>query len=371
MILFFDFLSTKPNLKINKKVRLKNISSGLASLIAIMMIVSISLYFSTQLIVRENSSIIFNSVPNYEEKLNLSELPYMIGLFTNLGTPIQDSENIFYIQSEIWNMYYDKTEGKSKQVAERITIKQEKCDIDKHFGKYRDYFKELPDISSYLCPIPEQNNITIFRQFSTESIFIGHYIARCVNNTALNRTCKDPATIQSSLANTYVTYKFFEYSINHKNITSPGYLSLRSDGLSVSSSIFTRYWYYLKTITYSSDMGFIFEDLVIQNYFEVSRAVQNVNLNFQGTVPGSFALISLTMDYKSDFYHRSFLKAQSLLANIGGMIKGILLIFEIIFYYTNTELYYYEIISSFFKIKSEQNSIEIPNLNNRLVYLFI
>jgi hypothetical protein len=351
-ILLFDFLSPIPNLKINKNDRLKNNISSLASLLAIAMIISVSGYLCLQMFIRADSNIIYNSLPNKDQIQNISQFPYMIGVFSNLGKPISDDEKIYYIQSEIWNMYHDNTNGTIKQVAKRTLIQQEKCDINKHFGEYRKIFENIPYLSSYYCPIPGVNNLTLYSQFSTESIFIGHYISRCVNNSQPNRTCKDSATIHSTLANTYVIHKFLEFSIEHKNFSDPGSLTLRNDALPVSTTIFSRYWYYYKNIIYNTDLGYIFEDMVTNNYFEVSRAVQTVNLNRQGPVPGSFALISLTMDYKLDFYQRSYLKCQGLIAYIGGMIKGILIILQLLLFYLNKQLYYYEIVSSLFKINN-------------------
>jgi hypothetical protein len=363
--LYFDYLSPTPNLKINRNDRLKNNVSCIASLVAIILIISVTVYFTNQMFMRVNSNIIYNSLPNRDQLQNISDLPYMIGVFNNLGLPLLEDSNIYNIQSEIWNMDYEYTNGSVKQVARRTLIQQEKCDIEKHFGQYKEYFKDVAYLSSYYCQVPGLNNLTLFRHISTRSIFAGHYISRCVNNSQANNYCKDSATIQSTLANTYVIYKYLEFSIDHKNISDPGQLTLRNDALPVSSSIFSRYWYYYKNIIYSTDLGYIFEDLSTNNYFEVSRPVQTVNLNPQGTVPGSFALISLTMDYKMDFYQRGYLKFQGLIAYIGGMIKGIYVIMQLLIFYFNKQLYYLEIVSSLFKINNSNENFTNTFANHK------
>ena len=83
--------------------------------------------------------------------------------------------------------------------VERIKIKQEKCDIKKHFGNFKNLFESIDGISNYYCAVPGKN-ITIFSMFSSDNvIFMGHYISRCVNDTSANRTnCKDTKLIQTS-----------------------------------------------------------------------------------------------------------------------------------------------------------------------------
>jgi hypothetical protein len=361
-----DFISPVPSFKINKKNRLKNILSGVFSLIAFLLILSITIFLAHQMFTRSNSTVILNSIPDQFQKQNLSNFPFMIGLINNLGQNIQEDESVYYIKSEAWEIYNNNTNEVVQQIVKRALLKLEKCDINKHFGKYKDFFQNTPFINYYYCPELNKNNLTIFRPFSTNSNFLVHAIGKCVNTTSEGKICKDQKTIENILSNTFISHKYLEYSVDHKNISDPGSLTLRSDLLPASSSLFTRYWYNYKNIEYFSDLGYIFEDYSIKNYFQVSRPIQTVSLLTQNTLyAGTFVNIFLSMDHEYHRYQRSFMKLQSLVASIGGLIKGLWIIFQTFLYFYNLDLYYHELIQSLFVISKDVKQSE-HNKNNVL-----
>jgi hypothetical protein len=127
---------------------------------------------------------------------------------------------------------------------------------------------------------------------------------------------------------------------------NPGQLILKSEILPVSSTIYERDFFYIKNINYYTDLDYLFSSSKLQTYQKVSNFRETSDLRPQGTVPGSFALISIMMDSQVDQYERRFTKFQEVLANIGGLFKGICIIALIINYVFFNELFYLNLISS-------------------------
>ena len=340
IIKFLDFLSPLPNLKIDKEDRFKNLLGGTISILSSILIISLTVYFSKELLTRTKSSIIFNYAPNENQSQNISNFPYALVLTNSYGQPLADDSRVYSVYSVINTLYTNYSSTTPITTIKTQTIEQEKCDINKHFGNYTQNFKNIPFLSSFYCQVPHANNLTINSTFgSINAVYMAHHILRCVNDTSKNITnCRDPKYIESTLATAFVGFWFLEYSLNHDSIAQPGYITLRSDALPSSSTVYSRNWYYITNIAYRSDMGLIFEDILEQKYFYYTRPTQTVDLTFQGTLQGGLASIFISMDQKYEVYKRYFTKIQNLIADIGGMIKGVITVSQIIVYYFNTNL---------------------------------
>ena len=80
-----DFLGFKPNLKINQESRSKSLFSGVISIITCIVILALTIYFLIQLLTRTDSTMVFNTLPSFEDSRNISDFPYMIGLYSALN----------------------------------------------------------------------------------------------------------------------------------------------------------------------------------------------------------------------------------------------------------------------------------------------
>lgn len=69
-------------------------------------------------------------------------------------------------------------------------------------------------------------------------------------------------------------------------------------------------------------------------------------------------MVTMIMDSQVDYYSRSFQKGQNVLANVGGVIKGLMVMAQILTFFITNEMYYLELVSSLFRINS--NSTPTP-----------
>lgn len=359
-----DILSPIPELKINRKARFQTLLGGAFSIMTFILIIIITIYFLNILFSRQDKTITYNIAPLQDQITHdMYKSPYAITVTDRLGFPFVNASRIYFMRSIVWTL--TMTSNGMSNVPSPVS--NEVCNLTKHFKGFEEQVKELPFINYNICPKPNQN-MTLFGTFgsASKSSVLVHYIYKCQNDTKSGKTdCYDEKTIDTYLNFAYVHYKTIDYNMNHSNIEQPGQPYLRSDPLSISSSVFRRQFYTIRHIDYTSDLGLIFESKLTQNYYYYTDARESTDLsNLNSSTGGLLALVQFSMDPKMDFYTRNFLKAQTVLANVGGIIKALIAASQICTFVFNSELYYYELIQSLFKISTEK--LEKETLKNKI-----
>ncbi len=122
-----------------------------------------------------------------------------------------------------------------------------------------------------------------------------------------------------------IIYK--SYYIDHYNITNPITPKITTQGFQIDSSIVKNYMYYIKQIFYNTDYGLIFEDKMSENIYIYDSTVLDVTLsnNRPYTNSYTYGYVWLLNSPSIGNYDRSFIKGQTVLANIGGIIKLIMI----------------------------------------------
>jgi len=356
MITAADILSNKPELRNSQQnLRFKTAFGGALTIMMTSLIIAASIFFGLDLLQRKNSTITYNLLPASDTiSLEIGDYPYMVALLDNGLKLLPEDDRWYGFLSESWDFFpKQKEDGRIEMGLKRIKILTERCNLEKHFGKYKELFKDVPYLEHHYCLIPGQNVTTYGLYGSTKpNNFIDHWISTCVNDTALNKTnCYSREESKARLVNTYISYVFLDTTIDHNDIQNPTKFVLRSEILPVSSSIYKRIFFYLKTISYITDYGFIFTDMKEEKVFQVSDSKENVDLRPEGTVPGSFALISVLMNKYENFYNRKYYKCQNFLADLGGIIKGLLLIGTFLNFLISEEFYFIDLVEILYGVK--------------------
>jgi hypothetical protein len=368
LVTFTDFISEKPQVLLNKSSRSKSIYGGCLSLISLILISIALLKFGYEMVKRTNSTLTYNQTPVSNASFDYSQFPFMVALLDNGLKLIENEDRYYYFLADIWNFSPDNSSGQIVMNLNRTKVETEKCNLEKHFGIFKDYFKDVPYLNHHYCAVPGQN-ITLFGIYGSIQPynFLDFWISTCVNDTSVNRTnCFSREKSQARLVNTYISYQYLDYFIDHSNISDPGQLILRSEILPVSSTIYKRDFFYIRNIKYFTDLDFIFSSSNSQNYQKVSALRETSDLRPQGTVSGSFALLSILMDSSVDQYNRRFTKFQEVLANLGGLFKGICIISEVLNYIFFDELYYMNLIEGIFKNTQSQNKLSFKENQNKV-----
>ena len=88
-------------------------------------------------------------------------------------------------------------------------------------------------------------------------------------------------------------------------------------------------WIYYQTKQIKTDKGFIFDSIITETYL----AYESTSESYDYRESDNFLTVYIRKSTNRKLYERNYLKFQDIAANIGGIIKIITLLGEIITYY--------------------------------------
>jgi hypothetical protein len=147
----------------------------------------------------------------------------------------------------------------------------------------------------------------------------------------------------------YIFVRFFDNQLNHTS-TSNIFTKMQNDVyLKLSTQIYVRYMMKFQIIDYNLDLGFIFEDINRhKSYMYVGYDTQ-INLVNKGKVGDpKYGMFDINLDPNRKLYNRSYVKLQTVAANIGGVAKFFLMIGEVVSFLYLRNLFFLDLCNSFF-----------------------
>ena len=250
----FDYLSYKAHFTFNDKgdKRYKTLMGGILSLISLIISFAFISYFLYRLIYKEDASIMYSSERDSTINITYSyKLPFMFRLSDSYSIAL-NQQNLYNISLLVWYSYIDNKTNQLIQNYDKIIV--EKCNIDKHFNEYKNYFNNIPDLNSYFCPRERLNNQSLYGIYGNHKPFIYYvfYFSKC-NNLTNNNLCLTNEEIEDKLNDIYLDIKFLTYSIPKENEKKIHNLLVKSDRFVVSSTIYKRLWFFFNYVKYRTD----------------------------------------------------------------------------------------------------------------------
>ena len=312
-----DFIGYQPKLLYRGQPYSQTFFGGVFSAVSVGFLISFSLYFLVQLFERNNSNVSTNSDIVSQPVYNASKFPF---IFKLIDVNLNDLPNDTSIFS--WGGIFTQTKGFAA-----FNFSFEACDIDnpRHFGVYRSFFENVEDISNYTCVDDiDKYNFTLYGLYDDNehpNSYINVILQFCQNLTGYP-ICKPKAQINAFLASVYVKFLFLDYTVDHRNILSPGNLILQTQLFPFSSTFFKRYYMYKSLIQYETDYGDIFPEVETKTFFHQAAIDISVDLRVQ-TGAVKFGHITILLNKEQTTYFRKFTKIQELIASIGGILSAI------------------------------------------------
>ena len=287
----------------------KNIFGGIISILMACLITAGTLFFVLDFLNRKN----FNLIANFEDDPNVSyrnfhETPFMIRLSGNTGRIIPNNYYNVRLNLGIFDEAVNST-----HVAEKVDL--EPCDIKKHLVNYTSLFKDIKEVNSYFCPIWQRKFDIQGIYGSTNFSYLHFNFSPCVNNN-----CPNKKSLDSALSVSYLDLITITNQIKHDNI-HPKEKILFKTRVSVSNTIFKRIWIYFDKVNYITDFGYIFEERNLEVFNNIKG--YSVDVDLRNVKNASFLWVDFVNNSQTTTFSRSYMKAQELLANIGGIIKGL------------------------------------------------
>jgi hypothetical protein len=377
---YIDIFAREPKLFINQEKTLKSTPGFIMSLFMIISILIISFYFLIDLFSFRKSNIMYNKLDNPTPKLNMTEVPFIIGILDGSFNSYPEADRLFKVYAL-----------KAGTNSFKMTV--EKCDINKHFGIYKNHFINTPNITNYYCIPYAQRELII-----TNSNFLNFDVKRCINGTTIDlysqkqisNDCVSEELFTKTMTSSNIRFFSVDSIIDHRNRTQPNQIAVKSFQLPISSTIFKRYWVYKKLVIYNTDYGFAMQDEKIENFYQHDFIDTSVDLRKDAF--GKFAQVSIYVSNNYDVYFRTYTKIQNVFAEISGVFQALFLISKLIVSFLTNNIYFLtldnfvnfqgesarksfiehpqQIIvqSDFLKLKSKSDIVNEANFNNSSIH---
>lgn len=375
LLLASDIYFIRPKLFIFHKENFSTLLGGLFSIITILSISSLSMYFVYQVLARTSTRVVFSQSSKYFNSFDHSSIPIMVGMFDALGSALKNPDSTYYVEGRYSSFINDpKTE---KVIANFTKIVFEKCDINKHFGDYADIFRKVPFFNDWYCFQPGKYNMSLFGKYGDLGGFsmLDIYFYKCKNattgaisnSTASNsvvtkNTNGGPACLEKSNIDTIIntgvgSLMYIDYDIDHDNVEDPQTMILKNDLMTLSPYLFKRMMINKKNVKYRTDYGLFIESNRRLDFYQYDFSQTTYNLNDINNL--MYAQITLQTSGKTDLYSREYYKIQNCLADIGGIMKGIMTVFTVLLSLINDQFFFLSIINNLFLIDNESKKLNI------------
>ena len=327
-----DQMGIIPQLLYQRKNEYTSLTGGIISILIFIAYIFAFFFFGQELFLRENPTVLqskfFQGQP---EGFNLTKknFAFFIG-----------------IQGQDWNYYIDPTIYKPQMfIRSKISFLNEdgkyedkydakpydlvKCNLDSHFENFKEQFKGQ-DLDNLLCPPKEIEKIELEGSFDNNVFrWLNIIISNCKNETDSNVVCKSKEEIDEKLRGGFFVVNYIDTIFDPKNFESPEKYVRKNFYTSMSNNYYKEITFWQTNIDYISESGIIFDNEITKKFISNNRIKEIYDFRKADTFIDSV----FRLDYTKEITRRKYLKVQTIIAEVGGFVKGINVICSILFYF--------------------------------------
>lgn len=342
LLKYFDIYDSKVNFKINGKKGFATELGGAFSLLTFFSIVSTIIFFGSDCYNRTNPHV-FNQYyfPEQSEKTLITNENF------NVAWRIEDGEarlfnftKVFYPRIRYVLYERNKTTLELQGTFHYFSIK--KCRNTTINPKY---MKNI-NLNDWYCLDFSEFKVYMGGDWSKDFIgLIGFEILFCPNNDFKSMLCTDFSTLRQNLGvldALYLSIIYPEVYVSNTDLIEPVKFQLKNyyNTINVNANKIDRL--FLNKNRYVDDQGWIFQSKTeyshISGYYFDKSLDYKTDEEFKINETSLLYTFNIFMDDKYIVYYRKFMKIQELAATVGGFMKVILLLFEILNFLPNSFL---------------------------------
>ncbi len=362
----FDIYGYRPHLFIGNYHRSGSFIGLIITFLSMFFTILISCYFISQLFDKKKVSNIY-TIKGQNEKMIEIEVSKNTFYFTiELQDPYSYNaimnEKIFYPKA-----YYKKAIRNNKSdLAFNWTIKEleiSKCILSDFNDNYQNLFSNHPLNQTYCI---KNLNESIFGTFQKEKYsFIYIELFECKNTTE-SKNCLPQEQIDYYLNGTFISIAYQEIVIDPCNYNMPNQPIIGEYYTTISHNYFKEIHMYFKEVEIITDKGILFNQKQSKKFSQFADVYDMISFKINSQ---NFAEISIKVYHKTDLYTRNYIDLENVIANIGGFVKFMSMIFYFLHYIFLQGGINEKIINKLFLIQNKThfgngNSIHIINHNN-------
>lgn len=357
-----DVFAKKTELKMNSHSKFPTKLGGFLTLVMITLVTLLFIEFGSDMLFRLNPSSISSEI--YVDKPDITYLSrehqfFMFGLQNPSEFRHFIDESIY--TATLTNIHSKKINGISNTTT--VTIPIEKCS-ETHLPsneELKSYFKFGPGAPLETLYCIKQGFDNVFYMGGSFESEEYHYfqisIKACKNSTDPSKpVCKSKEMLNEKLSGFFAFYTT-DYLIDPTNYEDPGKAIGKNYYSPISFGINRKTNRFISTSRFNSDEGFLFSSKKNYVYPTFKEDVETFSLDSKET--GDLFKFLLKKHHSEIIYERSYKKIQKVLAEIGGFIQAIYLIFFVFTYPVVNKLYFEKLINKVYNFEKDENGFKV------------
>jgi hypothetical protein len=324
ILLSIDQFGVKPELNFNNEDKFNTKTGGVISILFFIVLILGCAYFSQELFNKQKPSILQADIYD-SDPMRFNITPDNFGLF--LG--IEDKDFNYYIDPTIYQIkasietVYRTFDNNNQPVFNfsSTPIRTEQCVLERHFPNFIEQFESQP-LKGLNCIHPHDANSLFMDGFWGEESFV-YLFARffaCKNGTDV--VCKSQEVIDEYLNGGFIGIDFVNTIFDPVNYTTP-HKYVRKDYYSTISNLyFKEINFYMNNVDYYTDQGILTEYDDLKQHLIFETAIENFDMRKQD----NFANVVFRLSNMRLSVQRKYMKFQDFLAQMGGLMNGLLVV---------------------------------------------
>jgi hypothetical protein len=346
----FDFVGYEPKITVYGSDRYKTFFGSMMGFLCTLAVLGLSIYFTKIMFDRTDMSVLQNVWKNKEKPVNLTNSFFYFSLIDGKNQPI--NPKFYDIRFDFWEMVNIKS---GDPLTAKITsLPMEECNGEKHFGEYKDsVFFHLKESK---CLAANKFNISLYGLYG--DIFPYSFLNVAVNfcnNATTNNTCPSESELAPALRNVFLFFGYIDNQIDHNDLNQPVKPYVKSQVPPLNWDLHNRYFENIGVVDYFTDTDLIFENYLLTSSYMSTKLDLTVSIRHGSALyPGiTFGTLTFIRDHKVTTFKKSFLKVQTLLAKIGGILNALSFIFKLVSSIITKNLLLEKIFNEFFYIENK------------------
>jgi hypothetical protein len=332
-----DKVGIRPEISFKGKPNHKTLFGGLFTIILVLLTIIGIFFLGRDIIERQKPTFYsgnsYNSNP-FPLILNSSNFPFYIGIedpTNNLNYFIDDT--VYRIKAEYGSQVRTISNNGNVNITKKFNeIKLKRCEISDFLG-YESIFSSL-DFKNAYC-LDSSQNITIRGSFSNNIWnFVRISIFAC-NNSTDKVTCRSQREIDAKMKSTYLAFQYGEFVSDPGNFYFPMKKILGDYNVAFSNFYQKKIAAIIKRTNVTTDTGFIFDSNENEIFYQLDGPPIEMFWPFAPGPTDYILQLTLRLSYSETKNHRSYIKMQSVVAQIGGLYNFLYLIIKsVVLYFT-------------------------------------
>ena len=363
-IIFIDLFGHSPTFIINNNLQYKTFFGGILSILAIIIAVITTIFFSQELFLKKSPSVNLNTESNLNPDIlhYFDNFEFIIGV-QNESYTVTIDESLFYAKGFLFNTTINET-GIFNNVYE---IDLQPCNLALRNSPNYDIFKKY-NLENFYCISKNQSKINLndiyLKEFWGNNGFqmlqIKFYECK---NTTESQKCATEERLHNVLTNTGLSIYITDNYVRTNNYKEPFQRAVHEIFSQVSINYIVSITQYYRHTQVESDNGIIFTTSSKINGFKKDEFSKDINYN--RTSP-NFITYTLQLNNIIEKYQRKYYKIQDLAAQVGGVYNIIMVICLFIMKLYEENYYFEFLINKYFEVKlyKKNNNISNKDINN-------